>query len=255
MQVEQRKAQAPARVLRPLVCVLVATSQVAACAKGPDSIDAKYVSPQQYQNWSCDQLAEEKIRLNKEVDRVSGLQRENANTDTAMMTVGLIIFWPALIGLAATKDRKDELGRLKGEYEAVDSSIKGRACMLPPPGPVVASAAPAAGAAATVAATVNANGTYKGTGKTDSWCMAPALNVTVSGSTIEGQLSELSDKPTSAVTGTVYPNGIISLEFKGSDDKYFTGKVDGTLKDDTLSVSFRSKTPSACRMEFNLKKG
>lgn len=237
------------------MCALVAASQVAACAKGPDSIEARYVSPNQYQNWSCDQLSEEKIRLTREVDRVGGLQRENANTDTAMMAVGLIIFWPALIALAATKDRKEELGRLKGEYDAVDSSLKGKACVLPPPGPVVASAAPAGVPAATAAATVNADGTYKGVGKTDSWCTAPALNVTVNGGTLEGQLSEASDKPTSKVTGTVYPNGIISLDFKGNDDKYFSGKVDGTLKDNTLSVSFRSKTPSACRMEFNLKKG
>ena len=253
MRLKQRQAPAAARALRTLVCALVATSQVAACAKGPDSIDAKYVSPQQYQNWSCDQLAEEKIRLVKEVDRVGGLQRENANADVAMMTVGLIIFWPALIGLAATHDRKDELGRLKGEYDAVDSSLKGKACVLPPPGPVVASAGPAAGAAATAA--VNVNGTYKGTGKTDSWCTTPTLNVAVNGSTIEGELSEGAGPKASAVTGTVYPNGIITLEVKGADDKYFSGKVDGTLKDDTLSVSFRSKAPSACRMEFNLKKG
>lgn len=51
-----------------------------------------------------------------------GLQRENANADAAMMTVGLIIFLPARIGLAATKDRKEELSRLEGEYDAVDLS-------------------------------------------------------------------------------------------------------------------------------------
>ncbi|MBS0523157.1 MAG: hypothetical protein JSS04_05930 [Proteobacteria bacterium] len=267
MQAEQQQAPASAGALRTVVCALVAASQVAACAKGPDSIEAKYVSPHQYQNWSCDQLTEERIRLTKEVDRVGGLQRENANADTAMMAVGLIIFWPALIGLAATKDRKEELGRLKGEYEAVDSSLKGKACTLPPPGPVVAAVAPTTPVATAVAtaapppaapapvATASMDGTYKGPGKTDSWCLTPTLNVAVKGSAIEGELSEGSGaKATSSVRGTVHPNGVISLDFKGNDDKYFSGKVDGTLKDDMLSVSFRSKAASACRMEFALKK-
>jgi hypothetical protein len=105
----------------------------AGCASHPSSIDARYVSPQTYQSWNCEQLVEERSRLNSEVQRVAGLQRENANADAAMMTVGLILFWPALFGLAATRDRKDELGRLKGEYEAVDQSMKVKLCAPPPP--------------------------------------------------------------------------------------------------------------------------
>jgi hypothetical protein len=45
-----------------------------------------------------------------------------------MMAVGLIIFWPALFALAATKDRKEELGKLKGELEAVETAMKSRQC-------------------------------------------------------------------------------------------------------------------------------
>ncbi|TXL74080.1 hypothetical protein FHP25_17885 [Vineibacter terrae] len=106
----------------------------AGCASSPSSIDARYVSPATYQSWTCAQLGEEHKRLSAEVQRVSGLQRENANADAAFMTVGLILLWPALFGLAATKDRKEELGRLKGEYEAVDQSMKMRQCVaLPPP--------------------------------------------------------------------------------------------------------------------------
>lgn len=251
MEQEYRKVPAASRALRKAMCVLVAAAQVAGCAKSPDSIDAKYVSPQQYQNWSCDQLTEEKIRLTREVDRVAGLQRENANADTAMMAVGIIILWPVLLGLAATHDRKDELSRLKGEYEAVDGSLKTKACTIPPPGPAVASAAPMP---VDAAATASVAGTYKGTGKTDSWCLAPTLNVTVAGASIEGELSETGGKATSTVKGTLSPNGIISLDFKGSDDKYFTGKVDGTLKNDTLSIAFRSKATTACNMQFDLKK-
>lgn len=115
-----------------------------ACAAQPDGIEARYVSPVIYQKWSCEQLIDERIRLTREVSRVAGLQRENANADAAMMTVGIILLWPVLFGLAATKDRKDELGRLKGEYEAVDQAGKMNQCVLPPPPPAQPGTTPAA---------------------------------------------------------------------------------------------------------------
>ena len=123
--------------------VLVAAALLGAssCTTRPENVEARYVSPITYQGYSCDQLTEERTRLAQEVERVFNLQRENATGDTIMLTFGLILFWPALIGMAATKDRKDELGKLKGEYEAVDEQIKIRQCIVttpvivPPPAP------------------------------------------------------------------------------------------------------------------------
>ena len=60
------------------------------------------------------------------------------------MTVGLILFWPALFGLAATRDRKDDLGRLKGEYEAVELQGRKKQCTLPAPPPSAPASPPAA---------------------------------------------------------------------------------------------------------------
>ena len=124
------------RYQRLVACLTSASLMAAAgCASHPDKIDAKYVSPVSYQSWSCENLLEERTRLSREVTRVAGLQRENANADAAMMTVGLIILWPALLGMAATKDRKDELARLKGEYEAVEEQGRIKQCQFPPPPP------------------------------------------------------------------------------------------------------------------------
>lgn len=125
---------------KKVVAQSVCAAQLVACASHPDNIEARYVSPVTYQTWSCEQLIDEKKRLDGEVIRVTGLQKENADADVAMMGVGLILFWPALIGLTATKDRKEELGKLRGEYEAVDQQIKTKACVLPEPEPVPAAA-------------------------------------------------------------------------------------------------------------------
>lgn len=122
-------------VIRSVSLLLSATTvMLSGCANHPDSIGARYVSPVAYQAYNCDQLGEERRRLSGEVDRIAGLQRENANGDAVMLTVGLVLFWPALIGMAATKDRKEELSRMKGEYEAVDAQARMKQCAYPIPG-------------------------------------------------------------------------------------------------------------------------
>lgn len=236
---------------RPLA--LLAVIAQTGCASSPDSISARYVSPNMYQNWSCDQLIDEKMRLTKEVQRVAGLQRENANADAAMMTVGLIIFWPALIGLAATKDRKGELGQLKGEYDAVDLSLRTRQCTLPAPG---APSAPMTPTPQTDAMLAAAEGTYKGSAKTDSWCQTPSMTLTLRGTTIEGALSQVSGgNTTSAISGTMTYSGIGTLDFKGTRPDYFSGRADGVFKDNVFTIDFKTTTANSCTYHFELKKG
>jgi len=108
---------------------------VSACTTRPENVEARYVSPNDYSKWTCPQLYDERARVTSEVERVSGLQRDNANGDAVMLTVGVVVFWPVLLGMAATHDRSEELGRLKGVYEAVDSEVKIQHCTIaPPPG-------------------------------------------------------------------------------------------------------------------------
>lgn len=221
----------------------------AGCASHPDRVEPHYVSPTTYQAWSCEQLGDERTRLQKEVERVGGLQRENANADTAMMTVGIILLWPALFGLAATKDRKIELSRLKGEYDAVDLSMRTKPCGLPPPAIVAAPAGPSAPSATTL------DGTYKGRGKTESWCQTPALSLTLRGSVVEGELSELaSGAATSTIAGTVDGSGAVALELKAANPDHFGGKVEGTLRNNLLTIEIRTKTARACTYAFELRK-
>lgn len=117
----------------PLSLILAGGVLLSACATRPENITARYVSPNAYRAWACPQLTEERTRLDGEVARIANLQRENANADAALLTVGLIIFWPALIGMAATTDRREELGRLRGEYMAVETAMREQNCAVPPP--------------------------------------------------------------------------------------------------------------------------
>ncbi len=110
---------------------LAAALVVSGCATHPRDIQATYVSPTIYSAWSCEQLLEENNRIVRRVDEVTGNQARRANNDTAVMTVGLVLFWPALLFMARS-DQEGELARLKGEYDAVQSNVVQKRCSVAP---------------------------------------------------------------------------------------------------------------------------
>ncbi len=112
--------------------LLAGLAMLSACAQAPNQVAASYVSPSTYDGRSCAQLMEER---NEIVHRVNGLtedQREAATTDAVLTGVALVVFWPAAIGLAATKDNATALSAAKGNYDAVTSKMRQKGCALPP---------------------------------------------------------------------------------------------------------------------------
>lgn len=231
------------------VALLAAVAQ-AACTSGPSSIDARYVSPNTYQAWSCPQLFDEKARVSSELERTSGLQKENATTDAVIVGAGIILAPILLIGLAATKDRKDEIGRLKGEYEAIDLNIKTKQCT--PGGPASGSATATATAAVQPASSYD--GKYEGQGKTDSWCQTPSLSLQVAGNIVSGTLSEVSSgAATGTVTGDVDRAGQVALNIKSAASTQANGLYRGSIgSDNRLTVNIKGKASDACLHRFVL---
>lgn len=113
--------------IKAFVAVCAALS-LAACATSPDKISASYVSPLQYQGYDCGQIRSELVRIGRRVDEVTGHQRKQANNDALAMGVDLVLFWPALFFLAGGNDKKEELGRLKGEYDALQEAAVVKRC-------------------------------------------------------------------------------------------------------------------------------
>jgi hypothetical protein len=111
-----------------IAIALSAALTLSACATAPDKIQAQYVSPLQYQSYDCGQIRNELIRISSRVSEVTGQQRRQASNDAWAMGVGLVIFWPALFFLAGGSDKKEELGRLKGEYDALQIAANEKRC-------------------------------------------------------------------------------------------------------------------------------
>ncbi len=101
---------------------------VSGCATSPDNIAAAYVSPMQYQSYSCPQLREEATRISARAIQVTGAQSSKATTDAVAMTVGMVVFWPALFFLKGDGTTAAEVARLKGEMDAIEQASIRKKC-------------------------------------------------------------------------------------------------------------------------------
>jgi len=114
--------------MRGTVSALIISSfLLASCASSSNKISATYVSPLQYHSYDCDQVGMEMMRVSRRVNQVAGVQDAQATKDSVALGVGLVLFWPALFFMIG-KDQKEELGRLKGEYEALESTAIAKKC-------------------------------------------------------------------------------------------------------------------------------
>jgi len=109
------------------ISAVLLSTFVASCATPPEKISATYVSQLQYSDYSCTQIKGELLRVNRKIIEITGVQRKEANKDAVAMGVGLILFWPALFFLMGD-DKKEELGRIKGEYDALESVAIQKEC-------------------------------------------------------------------------------------------------------------------------------
>lgn len=98
------------------------------CATSSSKISAKYISPLQYNSYSCAQLNAEAQRIQARAVELGGTLDKAANTDKVITGVGAIIFWPALFALGGNEQQEAEYARLKGEYEAVQKAAIQKNC-------------------------------------------------------------------------------------------------------------------------------
>ena len=92
-----------------------------ACAEKSTDIAAAYVSPMQYQSYSCSQLRAEAQRVSTRAVQISGVQDAKAENDAAMAAVSFFLFWPAMFLIDGDSGTASEVARLKGEMDAIEA--------------------------------------------------------------------------------------------------------------------------------------
>lgn len=106
-----------------LICFLVN-----GCASSSKDITGSYVSPLQYEMYSCDQLSMEAQRVSARASQVVGVQDDHATNDAVAVGIGTIIFWPSLFFMKGDGQTAAELARLRGEFEAIEKTSITKNC-------------------------------------------------------------------------------------------------------------------------------
>lgn len=99
------------------------------CASHPTSIQPAYVSPVKYADYDCQQIEAERNHIGHRITELHRQLEWENRKDSAQMTTGLLLFWPALFfleggdGPAAT-----EYAALNGEFQALSQSAAQKRC-------------------------------------------------------------------------------------------------------------------------------
>jgi hypothetical protein len=113
---------------KTITATCVALLLLAGCATNPKDIAPAYVSPAGYQNMTCKQLQVEAESVSARAAQASGAQEKKANDDAALTTVGIVIFWPALLFMNHDGAQAAEVSRLKGEMQAIEGVSRAKNC-------------------------------------------------------------------------------------------------------------------------------
>ena len=114
------------RTLKHLpLCVLLV-----GCASSSDAIKPAYVSPLQYQSYTCQQLGAELERVSRRASEAAGAQDAKRSQDQLATGAAIVIFWPAAFFVGGDGPMAAELARLKGEFEAIEQASIQKNCNL-----------------------------------------------------------------------------------------------------------------------------
>lgn len=114
--------------MRSGVVAVTASLMLAGCASKAADITPSYVSPMQYQSYTCPQLAAEASRVSAAAAAASGAQDSQATKDAVATTVGVVIFWPSLFFIGGDKQTAAQLAELKGEMDAIQQTSIQKQC-------------------------------------------------------------------------------------------------------------------------------
>ena len=108
------------------------------CASSSQDIMPAYVSPVQYQSYTCQQLALEAQSISTRAATLSGAQDSQRTKDGWATAAAVVVFWPAAFFVGGDKQTAAELAQMKGQMVAVEQASIAKKCNIQFQGPLAA---------------------------------------------------------------------------------------------------------------------
>ena len=86
-----------------------------------------------FAGWDCNRLADEQDLVQRRAADLAYQVDERVGNNIIALGVGLAVFWPAILAMRPAGPEAQDLARLKGRFEALQTAARLRQC--PPPAP------------------------------------------------------------------------------------------------------------------------
>ena len=111
---------------------------LANCATRSAEITAAYVSPIQYQSYTCQQLGAEAQAVSAKAAELAGAQDQKRTNDQIATGVAVVVFWPAAFLVGGDGQVAAQLSQMKGQMTAIEQASIQKKCGIqfqhaPPP--------------------------------------------------------------------------------------------------------------------------
>jgi hypothetical protein len=130
-----------------LAAMVLAAVIAAGCATRSANVKPEPVSPQDFAGWRCDALANEIDRVQQRAADVAYAVDAHVGNNVIALSLGVTVFWPALLAMRPDGPDAAELALLKGRFEALRTAASRLDC---PPASELLPAALASGLPVTV---------------------------------------------------------------------------------------------------------
>jgi uncharacterized lipoprotein YmbA len=111
------------------------TTTLSGCATSSENNHSPYISPAQFQTYSCDELSREIERIQTRVSQLMGQPTDKTLIkDKWILGADLSLSWAALFALGGTREQEAEYVLLKSEYDAIQQWAIAKQCpgVIPP---------------------------------------------------------------------------------------------------------------------------
>ncbi len=117
--------------LRTWACGLALTLGLSGCATRSANIAPVAADPAAFALWSCDRIDEELDKVQQRAADVAYSVDERAGNNILALSVGVTLFWPALLAMRPEGPEASELARLRGRDGALRTASARQGCPQP----------------------------------------------------------------------------------------------------------------------------
>jgi hypothetical protein len=110
---------------------LVALLLLGGCATRAVDIRPAPANPADFATWDCERIHDEEDTVQQRAADLAYAVDERAGNNILALGVGITVFWPALLAMRPVGLEADELGRLKGRFEALVAAAARKSCTPP----------------------------------------------------------------------------------------------------------------------------